>query len=202
MELSWHGSIHDNHSGVDSLVYGPPVLSLRPMFWTLLNEIEAAYCGPWLIVGDFNVVLNQSDKNRGNQVASSSNGGFQNMIDFNGLLDLEFIGSPFTWNNRRVGNANIREKLDKAFANGEWKLRYPSTPISHLPTINSDRKPIFIQPAKSNTACPRPFQFDSMWLRDSSISAVVEEAWKKGHPFPTLSHFMTKLKYTKVAIKD
>lgn len=25
-----------------SLVYGPLVLSLRPMFWTLLNEIEAA----------------------------------------------------------------------------------------------------------------------------------------------------------------
>lgn len=102
-----------------SLVYGPPVLSLRPMFWTLLNEIEAAYCGPWLIVRDFNVVLNQSDKNRGNPVASSSNGGFQNMIDFNGLLDLEFIGSPFTWSNRRIGNANIRERLDRAFANGE-----------------------------------------------------------------------------------
>lgn len=70
-------------------------------------------------MGHFNFVLIQKDKSGLKPVASSSNCGFRNMININGLIDLEFTGHPYTWTNKRMGRANIRERLDRAFANGE-----------------------------------------------------------------------------------
>lgn len=86
-----------------TLVYGPPTLSNCSIFWDDLNRIGAIVTEPWLIVGDFNAVLEQKDKKGGRMVASSSYGGFKGMIDDNGLIDFGFIGHPFTWNNKRKG---------------------------------------------------------------------------------------------------
>lgn len=41
------------------------------------------------------------------------------MIKVNNRMDLRFMGSSINWSNRRVGNININESLDRAFANGE-----------------------------------------------------------------------------------
>lgn len=42
---------------------------------------------------------------------------FCQFIDTHGLIDLGFIGHPFTWNNHRDGLANIQECIDRGFSN-------------------------------------------------------------------------------------
>lgn len=84
-----------------------------------MNDIGLAFKGLWIVIGDFNVVLDQRNKKGDSLIASTNNSGFRNMIKVNNRMDLRFMGSSINWSNRRVGNININESLDRAFANGE-----------------------------------------------------------------------------------
>lgn len=49
--------------------YGPTNPTMRPQFWDQLLDIEKNWKGSWLIIGDFNTVLEQKDKISGKIVA-------------------------------------------------------------------------------------------------------------------------------------
>lgn len=124
------------------------------------------------------------------------------MINENGLIDMGFSGHAFTWNNTRVGRDNIQERLDRCFANGEWKTVFQHAHVTHLPTFHSDHRPILINSNPAVSPRPHPFRFEAMWIRDESIVEVIKTAWTKGHPMPNFPHLITKLKTTKLALKQ
>ena len=68
------------------------------------------------------IFFSQADKKGGKLVANPSSGGLNEVIDKSGLINLQFSCNPFTWSNRREGLANIKERLDRAFANDRWRL--------------------------------------------------------------------------------
>lgn len=105
-----------------TFIYGPPVPGMRPAFWDQLTTIGDSFNGAWSLIGDFNTLLSQADKQGGRAVSNSSVGGFQHFINTFGLLDLGFTGHPFTWSNRRSGDSHIQERLDRGFANTQWKI--------------------------------------------------------------------------------
>lgn len=41
-----------------------------------------------------------------------------------------------------------------------------------------------------------------MWIRDPSVGLIISRSWVKGTSSPNLSQIMTKLKYTKGALKE
>ena len=45
--------------------YGNPIAEERHHSWTLLRRLSGMYVGPWLCVGDFNEIVEQSEKNEG-----------------------------------------------------------------------------------------------------------------------------------------
>lgn len=85
-----------------------------------------------MVTTDFNSCLDQKDKKGGKSVSSTSRGGFRDCIDANGLIDIGFSGYAYTWTNRRIGKENIQERLDRCFANGEWRVRFPNAFVNHL----------------------------------------------------------------------
>lgn len=80
------------------------------------------------------MVLNSEDKVGGSAVASSSNGGFRDVINNNGWIDMGFNEPKYTWSNRRQKRTNIQERLDRGFSNAEWKTLFPIASISHIAT--------------------------------------------------------------------
>lgn len=66
----------------------------------------------WILVGDFNTPLCHSKKLGGIEDFSNSIFDFANFISNPGLLDVELLGSKFTWSNYHSGNDLIQVKLD------------------------------------------------------------------------------------------
>lgn len=66
-----------------TVVYDSPHPSTRRLLWNRLSAIGLSISGPWLIVGDFNTVIHQSEKNGG--------AGVNHLSAF-----LQFI-SPIAW---------------------------------------------------------------------------------------------------------
>jgi hypothetical protein len=76
-----------------------------------LASIGSDYSRPWLCIGYFNRILDQSEKFGGWPYACSSNDPFRDFLNSHGLVDLGFSGSPFTWSNHGHGRHLIRERL-------------------------------------------------------------------------------------------
>lgn len=85
---------------------------------------------PWVLVGEFNSFLSSDEKREGRPTVSSCKL-FQNFIQGNGLRDLGFKGSKFTWR-RGV----VFERLDRAIRTCEWFCSFPDTILFHLPQQN------------------------------------------------------------------
>lgn len=183
-------------------VYGPPNPLLKPNFWDDLNRSGESIVAPWCVVGDFNAIVAQKEKIGGRPFTSGSRCRFRHFIDAQGLMDLSFTGNPFTWSNRQAGKANIQERLDRAMGNSQWSVLFLQASLCHLAAISSDHKPICLFTSPVHSSRPKPFRFEAMWLRDPSIGDVVSHAWTKGSNSPTLVQLMTKLKYTKLALKE
>ena len=77
-------------------MYGPLKGSDRGHFWQAVEKVGEAFSGGWLCIGDFNHVFSQAEKKGGKPVANLSSRGPKEVIDKNGLIDLQFFGDPFT----------------------------------------------------------------------------------------------------------
>lgn len=86
---------------------------------------------------------------------------FQCFIDNNDLIGIGYVGYPFTWNNKRNGVANIRQRLDRAVVNTQWRVGFPNGTLHHLPPGGSDHCPILLRCGGSPSPKVSRFIFDS-----------------------------------------
>lgn len=86
--------------------------------------------------------------------------------------------------------------------NSEWRLLYPNAVVTYLTTFHFDHQPILINIAPPSSNRPWSFKFDAMSTRDDSAAVIIENAWIKGLKILNFSHLITKLKNTKLALKE
>lgn len=68
-------------------------------------------------MGDFNEVLNQSEKQRGNLRPQGQIEKFKKALEENDLFDLGWKGHKFTSSNRYKDNSFTKERLNRAVIN-------------------------------------------------------------------------------------
>lgn len=139
--------------------------------------------GPWYCIGGFNAVLHATEKQSRCPPSQKQIDEFRAALDACSLADLGFIGNPLTWNNRRPGEANTRERLDRAVANLGWRQKYPATTMTHLYSHASDHRPLIMHVRtdwRQRTRPHRNFKFEEMWLMWDYCEQAVRDAWDKG----------------------
>ncbi|KAL0294632.1 UNVERIFIED_CONTAM: hypothetical protein Scaly_3118000 [Sesamum calycinum] len=80
---------------------------------------------PWLILGDFNAVMDDSEVCGQAADTSASMAEFRSCIRDTGLVTLPFTGCPFTWHNCSEGPRSLWKRLDRMLANGTWLDVWP-----------------------------------------------------------------------------
>jgi hypothetical protein len=95
------------------------------------------------------------------------------------LTDLGFAGVPYTYDNKRHGNANIRVRLDRAVACPRWRDRFADTSVQHLTLPVSDHCPILVQIEQEvRVPCRQAkCQYEIFWERESDLAERVVAAW-------------------------
>ena len=101
----------------------------------------------------------------------------RDFLNSGGLIDLSYKENSFTWTNRRMRKANIKERLDRAMENVEWKCLFPKSSVKHLPMLSFDHAPLVVNSQDDLFNGPKHFRFEEAWTRDESNSKVVREAW-------------------------
>jgi len=95
--------------------YGYPDQTQRDESWKLMSALNNFNQQTWLCIGDFNEILDQSEKVGGGgalwNVGQMEE--FIKGIHECNLGDLGYVGSKFTWSNKRESGAFVKERLDR-----------------------------------------------------------------------------------------
>jgi endonuclease/exonuclease/phosphatase family metal-dependent hydrolase len=121
--------------------YGSPERSGRSETWQLLKRLGDQNQVPWVVLGDFNEILYNSEKMGKAARAKSQMKVFREVLDNHCLRDLGFRDPWYTWDNRRLGLENIKERLDRVVAGLDWSTLYPEAWVKHLSASASDHRP-------------------------------------------------------------
>ncbi|CAL1380557.1 unnamed protein product [Linum trigynum] len=159
-----------------TIVYGHPALIQRRGLWESLRSTAEEVDMAWLLAGDFKSMLSSSEKFGGVPFDASRVREFQDCLLDTGLVDLEFVGLPFTW-----FHGGTKERLDRGLADLDWTTQFPDTTVRHLLRVRSDHRPLLIRTCPElPSPGPRPFKFLASWLTHQEFPEVLKKSWAKG----------------------
>jgi hypothetical protein len=134
--------------------------------------------GPWLVLGDFNLIRHPSEKNNDNFNPALANS-FNAMINSLAVLELPLLDRRFTWTNGQ--EIPILARLDRAFLNNDWNAALPHSALTSLPRPTSDHVPLLVT-AATKIPSHASFRFENAWLLDPSFLPSTIPAWNRGVP--------------------
>lgn len=194
LALSWTDNVHvdvlyssqniiDTHvqfngkSCFVSYVYGAPQKENRTLFWEKLSEIGDARTEAWLITGDFNDLLDNSEKLGGPARWEGSFLAFRSFVTQNGIWDLQHFGNAFSWRGTRY-NHFIQSRLDRAMANVTWSELFPAGRCEYLRFEGSDHRPVLTYFDQNLTKKRGSFRFDRRLCSKPEIRTLIDDTWK------------------------
>jgi hypothetical protein len=158
----------DNNRWWISTVYGPQSREEKMVFLTELAERRSLCPGPWMVVGDFNMILFASEKNNG-ILDRAMMARFRHFVQELELKDLYMHGRMFTWSSER--EVPTLTRIDRALVSVDWDLQNPDALLQALSSSASDHAPLHL----SLSAAFRPkrwFRFEMFWLKLDGFEAV------------------------------
>ncbi|XP_074300066.1 uncharacterized protein LOC141631271 [Silene latifolia] len=181
-----------------SVVYGSNCPMARQSLWNSLIQ-QSHQTGPWVVMGDFNVVRYAHEK------ISNTPPDLTDMTDFNsclsecGLDDMHGSGIDFTWFNKQEVTTRVYSKLDRVLINADWLISFTQTTAQFLPPGISDHCPALL--SFSNDPLPKKqFKFLNCWIDHPEFLSKVAEAWQISPVGNSMHRLMAKLKNTKKSL--
>ncbi|KAG2271460.1 hypothetical protein Bca52824_066015 [Brassica carinata] len=160
-----------------SYIYGAPNKEDRPMFWESMKALGLGRTEPWLLTGDFNDLLDNSEKVGGPLRWEGSFLAFQNFVSENGLWDLQFSGNSLSWRGTRY-SLFIQSRLDRAMANIDWMEMFPAARSEYLRFEGSDHRPLVTHFDKHLKKKKGLLRYDRRLSEKPEIRELVETTWK------------------------
>lgn len=160
-------------------VYGWFETNQKCRTWEMINWLGRDNRLPWLLGGDFNKILQESEKRGGVSCDFNNICDFRDCLDQNSLKELDFVGSPFTWRKNKTTGL-IVEKLDRFVANGAWSVLLPLAVSEIISWDGSDHTPIIVhmkgfmeEGEYHSNDSSKPFRFEPRWTHHDEFEASI-----------------------------
>jgi len=117
-----------------SIIYGDNNTSLHEALWSdILSRSDGPESTPWILMGDFNVIRNQSERLGGSTTWAGHMDRLDTCIREARVDVLRYSGMHYTWTNQCPENLIMRRKLDRVLVNEKWNLTFPLSEARFLP---------------------------------------------------------------------
>jgi hypothetical protein len=146
-----------------------------------LHHLQTFSPLPWLCIGDFNEIMELSEKYGATLRPDRQMEAFKKTLEDCKLSDLGFIGSKFTWCNNREDAYFTKKRLDRAVANSDWCEKFGEMDVFVLGARSSDHCPLLLNIGAyrvEDTRMIETFKFEVNWMVNESCSSIVKDAWE------------------------
>ncbi|KAL0413621.1 UNVERIFIED_CONTAM: putative mitochondrial protein [Sesamum radiatum] len=148
--------------------------------WNLLRKLRRLSIWPWLVSGDFNEILTQSEKEGGADRPLWQMRNFRQALLDCELTDLFLHGNQFTWCNRQESPATIRERIDRACADPSWNSIFPNAKCTSLASPYSDHDMLLVELEHRNhmfSPKNKQFRFEASWFKEPNCELKISDIW-------------------------
>ncbi|XP_020259145.1 uncharacterized protein LOC109835584 [Asparagus officinalis] len=130
---------------VISSIYGYNLMENRKDLWSELKLIHQSIGNtPWLLCGDFNVVIGNEEKLGGSLLSEANTKDFKDFIDGYHLNHLKLIGCFIHGIIRRIMFSRVWSRLDRALVNDSWINIFSSSQVEFLLPHFSNHSPALV----------------------------------------------------------
>lgn len=190
-------SDNSNSDWFVSVIYNDSRVSGQRRLWHELSGLSSLNLA-WVIIGDFNSIVH-GDEHKGGlfRYYACKARLFSNFIAVNGLLEVGYTGSAFTWCNNQSGLARRWARLDRCLVNSAWAANFDVYVTVHLPSICSDHAPLLLKMSARSVGKTIIFRFDNYWLDYLDCHGIVRNAWNfqpNSNPLHAFYHLVARCK--------
>lgn len=159
-----------------SLVYGTLAMENRAAFWNKLSKVGCGWDSFWIITGDFNEILNNSEKTGGPPRLEGSFTSFRSFVAKNGLWELKHSGEQLSWRGTRYTHI-ICSRLDRLMSNCSQSEAYPLGRCCYLRFEGSDHSPLITYFNSNRHKHKGMFRFNRALTEKDEVRQLGDEAW-------------------------
>jgi hypothetical protein len=152
---------------------------IKEVFLIELVHAMNANSFPYVVGGDFNIIIKNSESNKPRRLNKWSTL-FNAIINIKELKKLELSGRKYTWSNNE--EILLWQKLDRILVGMEWKSDFPLVIARNFPRIISDHTALIMNVYLDDNKVSGLFRFElCLFLRDD-LNSVVSNVWHKSFP--------------------
>ncbi|XP_074315500.1 uncharacterized protein LOC141651700 [Silene latifolia] len=148
----------------------------RKDLWTKLENIASNSHGPWVMAGDFNMVISPDERMGGNTKQEDMDD-FIDCITTCRMTDIHATGAYFTWTNKQDAAHRKFSRLDRFMVNQEWLHTFPEMAAHFHPEGLLDHNPCVVRNTKLEGRKNASFKYFNMWSIAPDFLAKVQQAW-------------------------
>lgn len=105
-----------------------------------------------MCIGDFNEALSKDEQCGVSERGDAQMQLFRDCLEDCQLMDLGSTGPKLTWNNRQEGERNVRVRLDRVVANGQFIKLFNDSLVENIITTSSDHFAVMLSLASRATS--------------------------------------------------
>ncbi|XP_071902137.1 uncharacterized protein [Coffea arabica] len=172
----------------------------RKQQWEVIERRKSLWGEKWMIAGNFNDIVSNEEKWGGNSRQESNFQDFKQFINGNQLMDIGFVGHPWTWCNNWDQEGEIKQRLDRGFCSYSWSKVYEKVQCTHIDSYASDHSILLFDTKMNLGKRKKRFYFDKRWLKREDIGEVIKSAWEQEIDGSRMFQVVKKLKNCRVAL--
>ncbi|GKD71308.1 ribonuclease H-like domain-containing protein, partial [Tanacetum coccineum] len=162
-----------------SIVYGENSPKTRLGLWKNLLEHKMGVGNEsWVLLGDFNIILNINENTNGVNIRCKGMKEFRECVENLEVEDINMCGLFYTWI-QRISNPKlgILKKLDRVMGNSQFISVYPASYANFMPYLSSDHYLAVLIIPNVVRSKPRSFRFMNFLADKSDFLKVVKDNW-------------------------